>query len=104
MFRGSKEIHMSTLIKQLAEQALKSSMMHDGVYRPEGYANSVSAVFADKFAELILAQFFDVCDDVRDVYFEKRKIAVDFNEKHMYAEGEAACDRIKSIMQRSFKA
>ena len=41
-------------IQLLAEQALKSSMVHDGVYRPEGYANAISKKFADKFAELII--------------------------------------------------
>jgi hypothetical protein len=31
-------------------------MTHDGVYRPEGYANAVSKEFADKFAELIVRE------------------------------------------------
>ena len=47
---------MNERIKELAEQALKSSMVHDGVYRPEGYNNAVSKEFADKFAELIVAE------------------------------------------------
>ena len=47
---------MNERIKQLAEQALKSSMVHDGMYRPEGYANGVSKDFADKFAELIVRE------------------------------------------------
>jgi hypothetical protein len=47
---------MNERIKELAEQALKSSMVHDGMYRPEGYANGVSKVFADKFAELIVKE------------------------------------------------
>ena len=47
---------MNERIKELAEQALKSSMVHDGVYRPEGYNNAVSKEFADKFAELIIRQ------------------------------------------------
>lgn len=45
---------MNTRIQELAERALKSSMIHDGVYRPEGYANGVSKDFVDSFAELII--------------------------------------------------
>ena len=51
---------MSERIKELAEQALKASMTHDGVYRPEGYANSASRVFAYKFAELIVQECAEV--------------------------------------------
>jgi hypothetical protein len=47
---------MNERIKELAETALKDSMTHDGVYRPEGYANAVSKEFADKFAELIVRE------------------------------------------------
>lgn len=45
---------MNERIKELAEQALKTTMLTDAVYRPEGYANAVSKDFADKFAELII--------------------------------------------------
>jgi hypothetical protein len=47
---------MNERIKGLAEEALKTSMVHDGMYRPEGYANGVSKDFADKFAELIVRE------------------------------------------------
>lgn len=47
---------MNDRIKELAELALKSSMINDAVYRPEGYTNCVSKNFADKFAELILLE------------------------------------------------
>lgn len=61
---------MNERIRELAEQALKSSMVHDGMYRPEGYANGVSKDFADKFAELIvrecLAQVARVDDMLED--------------------------------------
>jgi hypothetical protein len=54
---------MNEKIKELAETALKSSMVHDGVYRPEGYANSVSKEFADKFAELIVKECAKFLED-----------------------------------------
>ena len=50
---------MNERIRLLAEQALKSSMVHDSVYRPEGYNNAVSKEFADKFAELIVRDLID---------------------------------------------
>jgi hypothetical protein len=48
---------MNERIKKLAEQALRDSTTTplDGVYRAEGYAPSVSKVFADRFAALIVA-------------------------------------------------
>lgn len=54
---------MNERIKELAETALKDSMTHDGVYRPEGYANAVSKEFADKFAELIVRECANVSID-----------------------------------------
>ena len=47
---------MNEKIKEIAEQALKTTMLTDAVYRPDGYANAVSKDFADKFAELIILE------------------------------------------------
>ena len=57
---------MNTTIKRLAEQALMSSMVHDQMYRPEGYAHAVSKQFADKFAELIIRECARVVDNKTD--------------------------------------
>ena len=51
---------MNEKIKEIAEQALKTTMLTDAVYRPEGYANAVSKDFADKFAELLIQKCVDV--------------------------------------------
>ncbi len=51
---------MNERIKGLAEQALKTSMLTDGVYRPEGYANAVSKDFADNFAKLLLQECMNI--------------------------------------------
>lgn len=50
------KIEMNDRFRKLAEQALKTSTTHDGVYRPEGYDHSVSKSFADQFAELIVEE------------------------------------------------
>jgi len=47
---------MNERIRELAEQALRDSIVHDGVYRPEGYAIAVSKTFAEKLVELIVAE------------------------------------------------
>lgn len=49
----------SPKIKQLAEQAIMYATDNgwsDAVYRPTGFLASVSTSFADKFAELIIAE------------------------------------------------
>lgn len=53
-------------IKELAENALRQSMTHDGVYRPDGYANSVSKQFADKFAEMIVREMCGLMEQAED--------------------------------------
>lgn len=45
---------MKDQIRELAESALRQSMVHNGIYRPSGFANFVSKEFADRFAELII--------------------------------------------------
>lgn len=47
---------MNDRIGILAEQALVSGIVIDGVYRPEGYGCHASKTFADKFAELIILE------------------------------------------------
>jgi hypothetical protein len=64
---------MNERIKLLAEQALKSSMVHDGMYRPEGYANGVSKDFADKFAELIVRECISIVDEQKECLHEEQK-------------------------------
>lgn len=54
---------MSDAVRLLAEQALRESIVHDDVYRPEGFANAVSKTFADRFAELIVQKCLEFCED-----------------------------------------
>jgi hypothetical protein len=76
---------MNERIKELAEQALKTSMVHDGMYRPEGYANGVSKDFADKFAELIVRECVSICEDtegdpIADSRWGRRCCALEIKE------------------------
>ena len=57
---------------------------------------------AKKFAELIVEECMTMCDTVSADYLKHRKGAFDFQDKNIYAEGEAACDIIKYKMKKHF--
>ena len=58
--------------------------------------------FAEKFAELIVAECMTMCDELQSQYFTSRKGTTDFGEKNRYAEGEAACYIIKYKLKKQF--
>jgi hypothetical protein len=55
-----------------------------------------------RFAELIVRECMSMCDDVSNDYLKNRKAAFDFQDKNIYAEGEAACDILKFKMKTHF--
>ena len=55
-----------------------------------------------KFAELIVQDCMAMSDELKAQYLTSRKSAMDFAEKNIYAEGEAACDILKFKMKRQF--
>ncbi len=55
-----------------------------------------------QFAELIVQECMQMCDNVSADYLKHRKAADDFQDKNIYAEGEAACDIIKYQMKKHF--
>jgi hypothetical protein len=81
---------MNERIKQLAIEA--------------GAQGIVNRDFIDvkKFAELIVEECMTMCDTVSADYLKHRKGAFDFQDKNIYAEGEAACDIIKYKMKKHF--
>ena len=56
----------------------------------------------EKFAELIVQDCMAMSDELKAQYLTSRKSAMDFAEKNIYAEGEAACDILKYKMKRQF--
>jgi hypothetical protein len=56
----------------------------------------------EQFAELIVEECMTMCDTVSADYLKHRKRAFDFQDKNIYAEGEAACDIIKYKMKKHF--
>jgi hypothetical protein len=85
---------MNERIKQLAEQATLAVTKPDGHY--------IVQAWQAKFAELIVKECMTMCDDTRADYFKHRKSADDFQDKNIYAEGEAASDIIKYKIKKHF--
>lgn len=56
----------------------------------------------DKFAELIVRECMSMCDETQANYLKHRKATIDFDEKNIFAEGEAASDVIKHKMKKHF--
>lgn len=60
-----------------------------------GYAAPELAGRANKLVELLLNECISIAEQERAEYEKHRKSTFDFDEKNIYAEGEAACDSIK---------
>jgi hypothetical protein len=58
--------------------------------------------FTDRFAESIVRECMEMCANVSADYLKHRKAAYDFQDKNIYAEGEAACDILKYKMKKHF--
>jgi len=87
---------MNERITELAEQA----QQYAEYVTPQGC--EWFGTFKEKFAELIVQECMEMCDTVSADYLKHRKGAFDFQDKNIYAEGEAACDIIKYKMKKHF--
>lgn len=90
---------MNERIKLLAEQAgffpVPDDTESDWEYRAENARY-------EKFAELIVQECMSMCDEQRARYFGHRVATDDFQDKNIYAEGEAACDILRYKMKKQF--
>ena len=88
---------MNERIKELAEQAGMTQMNRrsDGRYVIDEDA-------FEKFAELVVKDCMAMCEELKEEYFKHRKNTTDFDEKHIYAEGEAACFNLRYKMKKRF--
>jgi hypothetical protein len=90
---------MSERIKLLAEQS--GVKLNSGMY--EGpFIGAVREDWLEKFAELIVKECMSMSDELKAQYFTSRKSTMDFDEKNIYAEGEAACDTLRYKMKKHF--
>ena len=92
---------MNERIKQLAEQAgLKVESWMTNPPKPFQILGSTEQF--EKFAELIVKDCMTMCEELKVEYFNHRKNTMDFEEKHIYAEGEAACFNLRFNMKKQF--
>ena len=56
----------------------------------------------ERFAELIVKECMSMCDETQANYLKHRKATIDFDEKNIFAEGEAASHVIKYKMKKHF--
>jgi hypothetical protein len=97
---------MNERIKELAVQArnyaLDEKRIYERMHNTEQCMEEYREVYNKKFAELIVEECMTMCDTVSADYLKHRKGAFDFQDKNIYAEGEAACDIIKYKMKKHF--
>jgi hypothetical protein len=92
---------MNERIKSLIERAEYQALKQSGSDWEVHVEPSREQIF-EKFAELIVEECMTMCDTVSADYLKHRKGAFDFQDKNIYAEGEAACDIIKYKMKKHF--
>ena len=68
----------------------------------EVYVEPSREQILEKFAELIVRECMTMSDELKAQYLTSRKSTMDFDEKNIYAEGEAACDVLKYKMKKHF--
>jgi len=84
---------MNEQIKKLARQS--------GAYFGESgvLTNNIDL---ELFTELIVRECVVMSDELEAQYLASRKSSMDFGEKNIYAEGEAACDALKRKIKEHF--
>ena len=85
---------MNALIQELAEQAAEK---HGHTIK---FTKEITETL-DTFAELIVKECIDICNEEKADYTRHKKWAYG-EEKDIYNEGEAACDTIKRIIKKRF--
>jgi hypothetical protein len=93
---------MKEKIKLFAKQAEQYALDKANEGNDEDYDYSFDDDFQKKFAELIVQECMSMSDELKAQYLSFRKNTMDFDEKHIYAEGEAACDTLKYKMKKHF--
>ena len=94
---------MIELVIQARNYALDQKRHYERVHNTEQCLEEYREVYNEKFAELIVQDCMTMSDELKAQYLTSRKSTMDFDEKNIYAEGEAACDIIKYKMKRHFR-
>jgi hypothetical protein len=88
---------MNDRIRELIREA--ESTTNEGIgFEGQEYLD----MLMERFAELIVKECMTMSDELKAQYLTSRKSTMDFDEKNIYAEGEAACDVLKYKMKKHF--
>lgn len=90
---------MNKRIKELALQAGFGEQWFEE--HPTG-CSLPKPLMLKEYTELIVWEVMTMSDELKAQYLSHRKSTMDFDEKNIYAEGEAACDTLKYKMKRHF--
>jgi hypothetical protein len=88
-------------IFELDRQAQEYAAMELATVNTGGVAE-FNRLYRNKFAELIVKECMTMSDELKAQYLTARKSTMEFDEKNIYAEGEAACDVLKYKMKKHF--
>lgn len=93
---------MNELIKKCAKQA-NIEFTYDPTEVPMRAFVECWEEDLEKFVHLIVEECMTMSAGLQMQYLTSRKSTADFDEKNIYAEGEAACDTLKYMMKRGFE-
>lgn len=81
-------------MNKLKELAKKADCTLDGMGYGEGNVEG--------FAKLIIKECMKLSDELKAEYLKDRMVTTDFDDKAILAEGETACDMLRSKMKDHF--
>ena len=96
---------MNEQIRELVKKAggdFWQRIESDGVLNKEAYITFDPPESLEKFVDLLVKDCMSITDELKAQYFASRKSTMDFDEKNIYAEGEAACDILRYKMKKQF--
>lgn len=85
------------LITRLAQEAVEETELMM-IMDYSSFESKLYSVFANK----VINECVDIIDELEKSYNTKRRATTDFSEKNIYAEGEAATERIRYLIKKKF--
>lgn len=94
---------MNERIRELAIKAGMTRILNEHAHEyGNGVFENTPYPELEKFVELLVKDCMAMTDELKAQYLTSRKSTMDFDEKNIYAEGEAACDILRYKMKKQF--
>jgi hypothetical protein len=88
--------------EQIQKMILQCTDTIEVVNEDSGITHQREFFDKEKFAQLIVKECMAICKESQSAYAKYRKDAYDFQDKNIYAEGQAASDTIKYKIKKHF--